>query len=119
MRNFIIVVLALLFTTTVVGQGIKFEHGQLTDALEKAKKENKILGAVVNLAGVLTESADTRSWQTLPNQIFMVRMSLPAGTHQLNLSFLNANGNVRKSETLQEIKVSSNQISFLNYRTYD
>jgi hypothetical protein len=84
----------------------------------KAKKENKVLGAVVNLAGVLTESADTRSWQTLPNQIFMVRMSLPAGTHQLNLSFLNANGNVRKSESLQDVKISSNQISFLNYRTY-
>ncbi len=85
----------------------------------EAKKQNKVLGAVVNLAGVLTEGADTRSWQTLPNQIFMVRMPLPAGTHQLNLSFLNANGNVRKSETLQEIIVSSNQISFLNYRTYD
>jgi len=84
----------------------------------EAKKQNKVLGAVVNLAGVLTESADTRSWQTLPNQIFMVRMSLPAGTHKVNLSFLNANGNIRKSETLQEIKVSSNQISFLNYRTY-
>ncbi len=85
----------------------------------KARKENEVLGAVVNLAGVLTESADTRSWQTLPNQIFMVRMPLPAGSHKINLSFLNANGNVRKSESLQDVKISSNQITFLNYRTYD
>lgn len=84
----------------------------------EAKKQNKVLGAVVNLAGVLTESADTRSWQTLPNQIFMVRMSLPAGTHQLNLSFLNANGNVRKSESIKDVKISPNQITIFNYRTY-
>ncbi len=85
----------------------------------EAKKENKVLGAVVNLAGVLTESADTRSWQTLPNQILLVRMPLPAGTHTLNLSFLNSRQQISRSEFVQDVKISSNQITFLNYRTYD
>jgi len=85
----------------------------------KAKKENKVLGAVVNLAGVLTESADTRSWQTLPNQIFMVRMPLPTGNHNLNLSFLNTNGQVRRNGSIPDVEIFSNQITFLNYRTYD
>ena len=58
----------------------------------QAGKKNEALGLLTNLAGVLTEQADTRSWRTLPNQIFMVRMPLPAGTHTLNLSFLDANG---------------------------
>ena len=49
----------------------------------QAGKKNEALGLLTNLAGVLTEQADTRSWQTLPNQIFMVRMPLPAGTHTL------------------------------------
>ncbi len=85
----------------------------------KANKESKVLGAIVNLAGVVTESADTRSWQTLPNQIFMVRMPLPAGTHTLKLSFLNSSGQSSRSESVRDVKISSNQITFLNYRTYE
>ena len=85
----------------------------------EAKKKSTALGIVANLAGALTESADTRSWQTLPNQIYMVRMSLPAGKHQLKLSFLNANRNVRRSNSNIEVQINPNQITFLNYRTYD
>ena len=84
----------------------------------KANKENEALGLLVNLAGVISEQADTRSWRTLPNQIFMVRMSLPAGTHTLNLSFLNANGRVNRRESMPDVKINPNRITFLNYRTY-
>ena len=85
----------------------------------EAKKKSTALGLVTNLAGVLTEGADTRSWQTLPNQIYLIRMPLPVGNHQLKLSFLNANGNVRNSNSNIEVQINTNQISFLNYRTYD
>ena len=85
----------------------------------KADKENEALGLLVNLAGVVTEQADTRSWKTLPNQIFMVRMSLPAGTHTLNLSFLNANRRVSRRESVPDVKINPNRITFLNYRTYE
>ena len=85
----------------------------------KANKENEALGLLVNLAGVITEQADTRSWKTLPNQIFVVRMSLPAGTHTLNLSFLNANGRIRRQESVPDVKINPNRITFLNYRTYE
>ncbi len=85
----------------------------------EAKKKSTALGLVANLAGVLTESADTRSWQTLPNQIYLVRMPLPAGTHRLKLSFLNANGTAGNNNAFMEVQINANQISFLNYRTYD
>ncbi len=85
----------------------------------QAKKQNEALGLLTNLAGVLTEQADTRSWQTLPNQIFMVRMPLPAGTHTLNLSFLDANGQVRGSQSVPDIKINPNRITFWNHRTYE
>ena len=85
----------------------------------KANKENEALGLLVNLAGVVTEQADTRSWRTLPNQIFMVRMPLPAGTHTLKLSFLDANGGVRGSQSVPDIKINANRITFLNHRTYE
>ena len=88
-------------------------------AFRQANKKNEALGLLTNLAGVLTEQADTRSWRTLPNQIFMVRMPLPAGTHTLNLSFLDANGQVRGSQSVPDIRIDANRITFLNHRTYE
>ena len=86
----------------------------------QAGKKNETLGLLTNLAGVLAEQADTRSWQTLPNQIFMVRMPLPAGTHTLNLSFLDANGQVLQREPNgPEVEIRPNQITFWNHRTYE
>ena len=85
----------------------------------KANNENEALGLLVNLAGVVTEQADTRSWQTLPNQIYMVRMPLPAGTHTLNLSFLDAIGRVRGRDSVPNIKINPNRITFWNHRTYE
>ena len=86
---------------------------------QQAGKKNEILGRLTNLVGVLTEQADTRSWQTLPNQIFMVRMSLPAGTHTLNFSFLDASGQVLQSVPGPNIEIYPNQITFWNHRTYE
>ncbi|RKU22608.1 hypothetical protein C6500_03650 [Candidatus Poribacteria bacterium] len=85
----------------------------------EANKQNEVLGLLVNLAGVVTEQADKRSWQTLPNQIFMVRMPLPAGTHTLNLSFLGENGRVRGRDSVPDIKINPNRITFWNHRTYE
>lgn len=85
----------------------------------EANKKDDILGTLVNLAGVFTEGADTRSWQTLPNQIFMVRMPLPAGTHTVNLSFLNRRGGVASRHLLRDVAISANRITFLNFRTYE
>ena len=103
---------AMLFET--LGRGLVKYWGY-----KKADKQHEALGKLVNLAGVLTEQADTRSWQTLPNQIFMVRMPLPAGTHTLNLSFLGANGQVRGSQSVPDIEIQPNQTTFLNHRTYE
>ena len=85
----------------------------------KADKKNEALGLLTNLFGVLTEQADTRSWRTLPNQIFMVRILLPTGTHTLQYAFLDANGQVRRSVRGPDIEIHSNRITFLNHRTYE
>ena len=88
-------------------------------ASQVQKKGGKVLGIVANLAVALTEQADTRSWRTLPNQIFMVRMPLPAGTHTLKYSFLDANGQVHRSVPGPDIEIYPNQITFWNHRTYE
>ncbi len=102
----------ILFRTLLRGVGKYLLYRQ-------ANKQHEALGLLTNLAGVVTEQADTRSWKTLPNQIFMVRMPLPAGTHTLDLSFLNANGRVSQRESVPDVKINPNRITFLNYRTYE
>ena len=76
------------------------------------------IGGIVNIVNIATEHADTRSWKTLPNQIFLVRMPLSDGVYNVNLSFLNANGQDVSTQILRDIEISPNRITFLNYRTY-
>jgi uncharacterized protein len=45
----------------------------------------RIAGLLTNLGTLATERADTRGWHLLPGDIAMVRLRLPAGTHELTL----------------------------------
>ena len=51
----------------------------------QAKKEDKALGALVNIFNVATERADTRSCLFFPKSIWMVPMELPPGRHDLEV----------------------------------
>lgn len=86
---------------------------------KQADKQNPIVGSLVNLAGAITESADTRSWKSLPNQIYMVRVQLPEGTHRLRLSFLNPDGQTGNNRSVSGVVIKANQITLLNFRTYE
>ena len=61
---------------TLNAQGLVILTRTLIRALGKyllfrqANKENETLGLLVNLAGVVSEQADTRSWKTLPEPNF-------------------------------------------------
>ena len=44
-----------------------------------------LIGLAVNLAGVFTERADTRSWFTLPGEIYLARLVLPPGDYKLKI----------------------------------
>ena len=85
----------------------------------RANKEGEVVGRLINLLNVVTESADTRSWQSLPNQIFLVRMRLPAGTHNVTLSFSDRADRRVKTDTLQNVIIRANDKTFLNYRTFE
>ncbi len=88
-------------------------------AFRRADKKGDLLGNLVNLFNVATERADTRSWETLPNQISLVRMSLPAGSHNVTLYFLDDDGIHLRTETLSDVKIEANGKTFLNYRTFE
>jgi hypothetical protein len=67
-------------------------------ASEKAKKEwkkdgddlgNFFKSLAVDIAVDASEQADIRTWHTLPNQMFIVRAQLPAGTYAVNVTGFN------------------------------
>jgi len=69
-------------------------------------KENQWAGLLVNLAGVLTEQADTRSWLTLPRTIYLARLSLPPGEYSLDIEILGPGGGVVERRTLPPVQVT-------------
>ena len=78
-----------------------------------------LIGRAVNVVNIVTERADTRSWQTLPNQIFLVRMRLPAGSHTVTLLFSDGVNRQRGVESLEGVVIRKNESTFLNYRTFE
>jgi hypothetical protein len=48
---------------------------------------------------VATERADTRTWSTLPGELSIVRSTLPAGPHVLEVSYVGLNG-TKQTETI-------------------
>lgn len=63
---------------------MEFSKSLIRLAVKKAaeynmRKEDRALGSVVSAFNALTESADTRNWQTLPHSIYYRRVPLKAG----------------------------------------
>jgi uncharacterized protein len=74
----------------------------------------KILTGVTAAA---TETADTRSWITLPAEIRMSRMAVSPGTHDVRMTFKDAFGNVVDTHTFENVKVEKGKRTYLHFRT--
>jgi hypothetical protein len=56
------------------------------------RDEQRAIAAILNLVNILlVERADTRSWRTLPGQIYMARLHVPAGDYQVELDTCGGN----------------------------
>ncbi|MFO8066973.1 MAG: hypothetical protein R6U11_05255 [Bacteroidales bacterium] len=89
---------------------------QTTEAV--VRKENQSIGAILGLAGTISEQADTRNWQTLPHSIYYTRIQLPKGQQQLALELINRNGNTARTVNLKT-NIKPGQTSFINFHTLD
>jgi len=76
---------------TVLVRAIVRGIGKYT-ATQQASEKDEGLGAVVNILGAITETADTRSWTTLPSSVMMARVNLPPGIWRLDAEVMDANG---------------------------
>jgi hypothetical protein len=87
-------------------------------ATRSLKKESKVAGTLANLFGAVTETADTRSWLTLPEGVHVARLSLPPGVHQLNVEILDRQGRPLMSRQIGGVEVKAGQWTFVNQRVF-
>ncbi len=86
------------------------------DGKRKAGLLSDVLGLVVNAAGAASEAADTRSWETLPDKIFVADFQLPAGTHTLRAAFEDDRGQLVYRHDFGSVDVTPGEIVFLRAR---
>jgi hypothetical protein len=62
-------------------------------AVQAAQKESQFAGIVINLAGMFSEIADTRSWNMLPSSIQVARIPIAAGQQSMPIPGISGNAN--------------------------
>ena len=82
------------------------------------EKEGALAGWLVNAFNVATETADTRSWTTLPQSVRMSRLWLPEGVHEVTVTLYDADADHQETFTIPDVKITRGQSTFLNYRVY-
>lgn len=73
---------------------------------------------VTNVFGAVTESADTRSWLTLPESVHLARLSLPPGVYEFEVELLGRDGRPLDRRTIPDIEVKSGDWTFVSRRVF-
>ncbi len=84
-----------------------------------AEQQDQLLGLVANLFNVVTETADTRSWLTLPDHVQLLRARLPAGVHDLTVELLDGSGRQIGTVVIPQVTVRTGDWTFLNHRVFE
>jgi len=74
-------------------------------ASEVASDKDEGLGALINLLGVVTESADTRSWTTLPGTIQLARLDLEPGKYRIDVDVVDPHGLLLVHRSFDDVEV--------------
>jgi hypothetical protein len=90
--------------------------GGAYSAAEAAGSSKLVRGAGLSAAGAF-EQADTRGWATLPAEIRMARVSLPAGVHDVQVFYEDGQGAVTFQETLRAVEITAGFRTYLHVRT--
>ncbi len=84
-------------------------------AARAAGEQNDWAGILTNVFNVMTERADTRSWLTLPAEIQLTRFSMPPGTYQLTLEWLDGSGNTVTTKTIDAVALKAGEKKLLSF----
>ncbi len=81
---------------------------------KQAGKQNDLAGLLVNVAGLFTERADTRSWMSLPASIQLARIALPPGEYDLETELLGPAGESVKTLTFPQVRLAAGKMTFIS-----
>jgi hypothetical protein len=115
--------IARIRTRAIARAAIKYALQKAAEAAvqESAGEYAAILGAATqitgNLARFASEQADQRVWSTLPDEIWMSSIFVPAGSHDLRIDFHDAGGRVVESRVVSSVEVMPGQREFVIVRT--
>jgi len=76
-----------------------------TSLTSRLERKNELVGMVANIAGLLTERADTRAWSTLPQNIHIARIPLSPGTYNVDVQLLGYQNNIIHIEKLTNLNI--------------
>lgn len=68
----------------------------------------------VDVGAAASERADTRTWSLLPGNIYMVRLALPPGKHNVTATYYSANGNILRTQEFNDVVVKAGQKAFVS-----
>ncbi len=92
-----------------------------TASSEVEKRGGAALGLlariVTNATAAATETADTRSWTTLPAQIRMARLTAPPGRQDVTVMFMRGDGSTDGNVVFRNVMVEKGRRTYLHYRT--
>ncbi|NUQ21074.1 MAG: hypothetical protein HOQ09_08950 [Gemmatimonadaceae bacterium] len=106
----------------VVRAGAKLALAEAA-ARKLEKKKGEFAGSVARWAtdaiNVATERADIRQWRLLPGELSIVRLSLPAGPHELSLDYAPGDGAATRRIALGTVDIRPGRIAFATTRLWD
>ena len=108
-----------IFISSAVRAAVKFLVTK--EAQRQVNKKDENMGVIVNL--LLTtlftaaESADTRSWFTLPAEIREANVLLEEGTHEITVQLLDSNEKVLDEHTFKDVQINKGRHTYLYLRS--
>lgn len=94
-----------------VKRGINFGAKEVFS--EKKNFGTNLLFDVAELVWESIESADTRSWQLLPDKIQVIRIELPAGVHEITLDPAGYDGTVIGPSTTRRVLIEDGRNTYM------
>jgi hypothetical protein len=85
-------------------------------ASDVAAQKDTGLGTLINLLGVVTETADTRSWTTLPRAIQAARLDLDPGKYKIEVDIVDARGALLTHQSFDDVEVTADGLEVRRVR---
>ena len=88
------------------------------EIVDETRNNTELLSFALNIATFLTEQADIRAWNTLPQQILVMRLDLQPGSHNINLK-LSGSSLPGTTQSWENVNINRGEAKLLSYHLPD